>query len=518
MELRALLVAAVVVACACAAPPASAHPLADLEVGDPLEDELRSLELLDPAGRGRAVLLAHLNTRPVLRDGWAPDSGLVPNALAAISWRRLARALERDRAMAPAAPTPGATPYLAKLEDDQGARFDLSARLEGRLDADRDTTRFADLSGLHVRAALGFDRWILQTHWVVGQVDSARRFADPLVAGHDVLAQPVQALVGYVAPGDRWGARFGRGRWHWGPGEEGSLVLSKTSAPLTALEFHASLARARLTLTALSATLETVSGRQLAAHRVEWQPLDDLRLGATDAAIYHASGWSPLYLIGLLPYTSSQRLETQDEPAEAATFRNNVMVSADAAWRIAPGSRVYGELLVDDLHARTSDNPDKIAYQLGWDGMGGALGTRLRWNGEYTRLSRYVYTSFFGSEASAQGRPLGFPTGPDARRLRLSLACDPSLDWELSAIAARTEKGENDLGEPYVPGTPRPDVWSLSGVVERTREIEGVMRWWPSGGVDLALRVGYEWRENAGHVAGVDRNGARGALEVRVGR
>ncbi len=295
-------------------------------------------------------------------------------------------------------------------------------------------------------------------------------------------------------------------------------MLSKTSAPLTALEFHASLGHARLTLTALSATLEGVSGRQLAAHRIEWQPLDALRLGVTDAAIYHASGWSPLYLSGLLPSTSVQRLETQDEPGAADTLRNNVMVSADAAWRVAPGTRLYGELLVDDLHSRTSANPDKIAFQIGWDGMGGALGTRLRWNGEYTRLTRYVYTSYFGSEASAQGRPLGFPTGPDAGRLRLSLACDPNADWELSATATRTEKGENDLGEPYVPGTPRPDVWSLSGVVERTRDIEAAVRWWPSGALDVALHLGYEWRENAGHVAGLERDGARGALEVRVGR
>ncbi len=203
-----------------AALPVAAHPLADLEVGDPLEEELRALELLDPAGRGRAAVLAHLASRPVLRSGWEPDSGAAPNALAAISWRRLERELERDRALAPPAPTPGAIPYLAQLRDDQGARFDLSARVEGRIDADRDSTRFEDASGLHLRAGLGFDHWILQTHWVVGQVDSARRFADPLVAGHDVLAQPLQALVGYVAPGDRWGVRFGRGRWHWGPGEE----------------------------------------------------------------------------------------------------------------------------------------------------------------------------------------------------------------------------------------------------------------------------------------------------------
>ncbi len=508
------LLAAVVV------PPAAvSHPAADLEVGDPLEAEIRALELV-PGAWGDLPGPAW-GTRPWrLRDLVPPAA--VPSAgpIAAPSWRRLERALHREREGPATAGPPGASRHLVRLDEaGEGTRLDLSARLEGRLVGDPDTVRFATLSGLHLRGSLGFRHWVLQSHWLVGQVDSARRFGDPIVTGEDLVATAEQALVAYAEPGARWGARFGRGRWHWGPGHEGSLLLSRTSAPLTALEAHAALLRGRLVLTALSATLHAAAGEQLAAHRVEWRAAEGLRFAASEAAVYASSGWRPLYVLGLLPYTVVQRLEVEDEPGREPALRNNVLVSFDASWRIAAGSRVYAELLLDDVHARTRDNPDKLGFQLGWDGAGTAFGSRVRWNGEFTRLTPYTYTSFFGREASARGRPLGFPTGPDARRLRVWSAWDPGRDFEVSAAAARTDKGENDLGEPFVPGAPwASSVWRAVGVVERAREVELRLRWWPAGGVDVSVSGGYEWRENAGHVAGRSRDRGRAALEFRIGR
>ena len=123
-----------------------------------------------------------------------------------------------------------------------------------------------------------------------------------------------------------------------------------------------------------------------------------------------------------------QRLQVQDEPDSGSTLRNNVIASFDAAWRIAPGTRAYGELLLDDLNARTSEVPDKLAFQLGLEGAGMVRGARLSWGAEFTRLSRFVYTSFFGRSFETQGEPLGYFTGPDSRRFRLRGAWDPSAD------------------------------------------------------------------------------------------
>jgi hypothetical protein len=145
------------------------------------------------------------------------------------------------------------------------------------------------------------------------------------------------------------------------------------------------------------------------------------------------------------------------------------------------------------------------------------IGTqRLTWNGEYTRVWRYVYTSYFGRTYEAQGMPLGFPTGPDSRRVRVRGTWDPCVAWQLFARAAQTDRGENTLGQPYVPGTPRSSGADFEGVVERSREADLGLRWWPAGGVDVALSGGWFRIENLDHVSGAMRQSPRATLELRL--
>ena len=66
-----------------------------------------------------------------------------------------------------------------------------------------------------------------------------RTFADPIVPGSDFITHTEESYLAYTAPAGQWGLQFGRNRWHWGPGEEASLLLSKTSAPLS--DFYAAL-------------------------------------------------------------------------------------------------------------------------------------------------------------------------------------------------------------------------------------------------------------------------------------
>jgi hypothetical protein len=95
---------------------------------------------------------------------------------------------------------------------------------------------------------------------------------------------------------------------------------------------------------------------------------------------------------------------------------------------------------------------------------------------------------------------------------------DPNADWQVFGRAVYMRKGENSLGQPFVPGSPDPDPSTLQGVVERTRELEGGVRWWPAGGVDLAVSAGYVWTDNAGHVDGAHRGAARARAALRLVR
>jgi len=224
-----------------------------------------------------------------------------------------------------------------------------------------------------------------------------------------------------------------------------------------------------------------------------------------------------VYVASVIPYALAQRLLQQDADSTSDS-RNNVELSFDASWRPADGTRLYGEMLLDDVHARTGEVPNKYGWQVGADGAWTHGFTRLSWNTEYTWMSRYVYTSFFGRTFTAQDQPIGYPTGPDARRLRVRASWDPRVAWQLTGLVSRTWKGENDLDEPFVPGTPVPDVSTLEGVVETADDATGVLRWWPASGVDLSLSFGFDRVQNADHLAGDDRTGVHGSIVFRLVR
>ena len=168
----------------CAAP-AFASPAQFLPVGDPLEAELRVLDLYEPAPTRPA--LPHLNSRPLqwieLRgdSSWGTASGARGLAL-----RRLERA--RAREWAADAHTIGATPRLLQRDWPDDLRVELSTGLEGAHTWDGRASDWADGSGLHVRTALRMERWLAYSHLYVGQLAGVRAFSDAVVYGTDLAA------------------------------------------------------------------------------------------------------------------------------------------------------------------------------------------------------------------------------------------------------------------------------------------------------------------------------------------
>jgi hypothetical protein len=397
-------------------------------------------------------------------------------------------------------------------------RAELSVGLEGAYDMareDGDTeTQWRDGSGIHFRAAAQVDRWLAFAHIGLGQLENASSYTDVLLSNSDIAAQTDEAYINYSA-GTHWSVTMGRQRFAWGPGEQGSLLISRSAVPLTALYLHLRIQALRADGFSINATTDPGTGEQFAAHRIEWQPFSELRLGIAEAARYQADGWEAVYVASVIPYSLAQRLLQQDGDS-TGTARNNVELSFDASWRPADGTRLYAELLLDDIHAKSAATPNKYAWQVGMDGAWTHGFTRLTWNTEYTWMSRYVYSSFFGRSFVAQDQPIGFPTGPDSRRLRIRTTWDPRVAWQLTGIASRTWKGENDIDEPFMPGNPVPDVGTLEGIVETRDEAAGVLRWWPASGVDLSLSLGFARVQNANHVSGDERTGLTGSITFRL--
>ena len=501
---------------------AAASPLEFVAVRDPFMAELRVLECYDlPADSGR-YRLPHFNTWPLQRlelmgDGPPPLRGTLVRTLVA---ERIERELQRDATGAFATYTvPLSTPRAFQRAYPEGDRAELSLGLEGAYDMSRQSgdsdTHWRDGSGLHVRAGAQVDRWLAYAHIALGQLENASSFTDVLVQHTNLAAQTDEAYLNYSA-GTHWSVTIGRQHFAWGPGEEGSLLLSKTGAPLTALYLHLRINALRADGFSLNATSEPGHGEQFAAHRIEWQPSSGVRLGVAEAARYLSDGWQAVYVASVIPYSLAQRILQQE--GDSTGSRNNIMLSFDGSWRPADGTRLYGELLIDDLHAKSADTPNKYGWQVGADGAWTHGFTRLSWNTEYTWLSRYTYTSFFGREFTSQGIPIGFPTGPDARKLHVRITWDPRVAWQLSGVVERTWKGENNFDEPFIPGSPVPDVGKLEGIVQTTDDATGVLRWWPASGVDLSLSLGFSRTANVDHVQGNDQDGVHGAIAFRLVR
>ena len=502
---------------------AAASPLEFVAVRDPFMAELRVLECYDlPADSGR-YRLPHFNTWPLQRlelmgDGPPPLEGNLVRTRVA---ERIERELQRDAAGAFATYRVRlSTPRIFQHAYPDDDRLELSVGTEGAYDMSRQSgdtdTRWRDGSGIHLRAGAQIDRWIAFAHIALGQLENAEQYTDVLLANTNLAAQTDEAYLSYSA-GTHWSATVGRQRFAWGPGEEGSLLVSRTGAPLTALYLHLRIKALRADGFSINATTDPGAGEQFAAHRIEWQPLSNLRLGVAEAARYKADGWEAVYVASVIPYSLAQRLLQQDGQTLNQS-RNNIELSFDASWRPADGTRLYGEVLFDDLHAKSAATPNKYGWQVGADGAWTHGFTRLSWNTEYTWLSRYTYTSFFGREFTSQGIPIGFPTGPDARRLRVRISWDPRVAWQVSGVVSRTWKGENDFDEPYISGQPIPPVNELEGIVQTTDDATGVLRWWPASGVDLSLSLGFTRAVNVDHVQGNDQNGVHGSIAFRLSR
>ena len=128
---RPLLAAAVLLVALAGTPaPALATPLDFIPVGDPLEDELRILDVLGPSDS-----LRHLAMRPLQVMELPALDGDPPSSAAGIAMRRLRRALARDRENPFTAP--GTTPRLLQLTYPDRQRLAQGYQARGLDDAVR---------------------------------------------------------------------------------------------------------------------------------------------------------------------------------------------------------------------------------------------------------------------------------------------------------------------------------------------------------------------------------------------
>ena len=195
--------------------------------------------------------------------------------------------------------------------------------------------------------------------------------------------------------------------------------------------------------------------RYLAGHRLEARPSAGLDVGLAELARFDGAASAPLYLLPLMPYSHLEKragllTAVTEDSVRDARAKNNVMWTADLTWRVAPGARVWGELVVDDISFASTWRPRSIGWQAGAHARrrlgAGAVAARA----EYTRVHRFTYSVWHHHDFAFAGLPLGYALGPDVERLEARLSWEPGADWALAAEGATPARARR------ASATPRP--------------------------------------------------------------
>lgn len=418
------------------------------------------------------------------------------------------------RELVPGGGSAGLEPFFAAEQED--ASIEISPYLRASYAEDRARRRTQrDLrGGLQGSFAYG-DHTVFFADGYVGNVTpGAHGTPDADGSFRSSSSDPTvwfeRAYVTWQSPG--FSARIGHTWLSWGPGLAGTLALSDAAPALDLLEANVRLpGGARLQW--FLATLDAVSESFLAGHRLAFRAGPSVEMGFSELARFDGSANAPPYLIPVMPYSLLDRRARGLGPVSGDTLgrrgRNNVMLAADFTWTWRPGTRLYGEVLLDDASLK-NERPLAAGWQAGAQLRRllpfGSLAVR----GDYTRVYRYVYSIHHGHDFQHAGFPTGFALGPDVDQFAARLEWRPDADWAWGAEWSSVRKGSDPLGLAWQPGDPVPARLVLTFPVEQTQRVTLTADWSPSPSMTLSGAGGFTRIRSVDHVHGRDTDGAFG--------
>ncbi|MEM1054414.1 MAG: capsule assembly Wzi family protein [Bacteroidota bacterium] len=286
---------------------------------------------------------------------------------------------------------------------------------------------------------------------------TAPRRGDINVAGGTTLDYwGVSGAVGYR---DRFlEVRLGRDDNRWGPGRN-SLVLSDFASTHDQLQVRAQFGPVRYTsnfarlqdpVRPTTPSSNFLPSKYGAFHRLQLALPANLDLGLSEAVIFAddtTDGLRRGFDVGYLnPVIFYRAVEAQNGSSD------NVLLSADLAWRPVPGVRTYGQLILDEFRFSEFGTDwwgNKFGWMLGAHLVDpGLAGLDLRV--EFARLRPYLYShrsEFTAFTHWADG--LGHPAGPNAQDLSVFGRYRPLPNVEAAFNLAYTIRGLNTETENF---------------------------------------------------------------------
>lgn len=426
--------------------------------------------------------------------------GLIP--LHAVASRPIAR-LEAQRLVREAAlRVRDADPVLARLAQrdlqllDQ--EFSTALAFEVTLSglADRGST---DLMPDHSMGASGVAAAYAANSWLL--------FYGRAAGAGGLGAGPGSELYAAFLLGGVW-AQVGRTSAAWGPSLRTGLLLSGNAGAFPLLRLTAELPRARLTkvVASLERSADSSPGDLLFfGTRLDWLPSPRFRIGVSESIITTQRGGMSLYhLVQPLPVFSAG--VASYDLHDALGQPRNTAVAIDLDWLPTPGTRLYGELFIDDAPGLSW--PAKVGLLVGVFLADPFRTGKTSLRGEYSGVASGTYAypgpSF---NHTYRGLSLGHWLGADGDDLYLELTHQMNWTTTFQLIFAYTRHGQGGVGQ--IPSGPQD--WFLSGVVERRRTLGLSLHQIHSPSLETRYRLEVASVTNRGNVAGAE------GLETRVG-
>jgi len=296
---------------------------------------------------------------------------------------------------------------------------------------------------------------------------------------------------------------LGRIPQRWGPGRETQLLLSTNSPALDMLEVKYT-AGELFEFTGFTATVQSDSGIYLTAHRLDIEPLPNLRFGLNESILYKADGLDFAYLNPIVPWYPIQWNEREDD---------NAFLSFDASWKPLTGLLLYGEFLIDDIQYQLEyDRPNKLGYTAGITTAvpNAGLAATL----EYTKIDRYVYSQREDYNYYLHhGSIIGSGLGPDADRISLSMGTSVLSPLLIRTDVSHTRHGEGSIEDGW-PEEAETGAKFPSGVVEYTTNTSLLLSWYLSDAIEIHTNVSNDWVRNSEHNTGESITSTLGNFEI----
>ncbi len=312
--------------------------------------------------------------------------------------------------------------------------------------------------------------------------------------------------------------QLGRTSFAWGPSLRSNLLLSDNAGTLPVLSFSTELPRARLTKVivllerpVLAGPLPGVSFAPrpgvLFATRLDWSITQQFRLGVSEVVV---TTWSfPLSFYHLFqPLPGFFSTVAAPLMYDALGLPHHIMATVDFDWLTSPGTRLYGELMIDDIP------PDRARVRMGLLGglylsdpfRTGRTGLRL----EYSLVTNETYNYPNGLDYTYQGRGLGHWLGPDGDDIYLELSHRVNESATLQVSYAYTRHGQGIAGY----GSFGSGGFSLSGIVESRQTMGFQLHTIHSPSLESRLTFELSSVSNRANVAGAQALEGLMGLEV----